>query len=186
MRNLDRWMPFKFRRKGPDDHKTERKAPDAMQRGTEDSPMWGAHMPALMEFFNEPFFRDPFAQMGRLDDWFGDFSPRRFQPTVDVVDEEEAVRVSAELPGLKKEEVKLELDNHVLTIRGEKKNEEERKENGAFRTERYYGYFQRAIPLPGQDLDEDNAVATFADGVLNVRFPKRPGKSTEGKEIPVG
>ena len=119
------------------------------------------------------------------DRWFGDFSPTRFSPTIDVVDEENALRVSAELPGMNKEDIHLSIDNDMLTIRGEKKNVEESRENGVFRSERFYGQFQRSIPLPGMDLDPEKVEATFDKGILMVRVPKRPEARPAARSIPV-
>lgn len=183
MGTLERWMPFKFRRK---------RAEDKAKEGTADAPQRGMMMPFegtplsqwMQHAFDTPFFRDPFARFEELDRWFGDFSPTRFEAAVDVVDEEGSLRVTAELPGMTRDDVKLSVDGDVLTIRGEKKNEEERKENGAFRTERYYGFVQRAVPLPS-NLDYDHADAKFDKGVLTVRFPKTAEKHEAGKQIKI-
>ena len=93
------------------------------------------------------------------------------------------MKVTAELPGMSKDDVELTFDERSLTISGKKENREETKENGVFRTERYYGYVQRTVPLPG-DLDRENAEASFENGVLSVRFKKTAPK-TEEKRIPV-
>ena len=103
---------------------------------------------------------------------------------MDVVDEEGALCVTAELPGMDQENIQLSVDNDVLTIRGEKRNEDESKEKGVFRTERYYGYFQRAVPLPS-DVDVEKAEAKFKKGVLTVRLPKRAGATESARQIPI-
>ena len=184
MSTLQRWLPFKFRRK----HADEKKAEIAADKPIAARPMasfFGMPMSQLMqEAFGEPFFRETFSRFGDLDQWFGDFAPAKFQPKVDVVDEEGALRVTAELPGMSKDDVQLSIEDDVLTIRGEKRNEEESKENGVFRTERYYGYTQRAVPLPSS-LNHDKAEATFDKGVLTVRFPKGAPTPDKGTEIPI-
>ena len=185
MSKLERWLPFKFRRKSDSEKKADpagapqpsaetlsQRVPQAHSPLT---PFFGAPMDKLFQsMFSDPFFRDPFSRLAELDRWFGDFSPARFQPTVDVVDEETCVGVTAELPGMSKDDIKLQIENDVLFIRGEKKNESQKTEQGVFRGERYYGYFQRAVPLPS-DVDHDKAEAEFDKGVLVVRLPKVPG-----------
>ncbi|HJL15617.1 MAG TPA: Hsp20/alpha crystallin family protein [Sandaracinaceae bacterium LLY-WYZ-13_1] len=182
MADLDRWNPFKFRRKSNEQKQQEapRTASSAL------SPLSRNHpMASLMEsFFQDPFFRDPFTRFGEIDRWFGDFSPETFRPSVDVVDEEDAIKVSAELPGMTKDDVQLSIDDDTLTIRGEKRNEEESKENGCYRTERSYGMFQRSIPLP-RDVDRDGVNASFDHGVLTVRLPKKGEVESGAKSIEI-
>jgi len=119
-----------------------------------------------------------------MDRWFGDFSPRRYAPSVEVSDDDKAIKVTAELPGMSKQDVKLQIDDGMLVISGEKKNEEEKKDDGVFRTERYYGYFQRAIPLP-EDVDKENVDAEFKQGVLTVRVPKLESTKARSRHIEV-
>jgi HSP20 family protein len=139
------------------------------------APMFSPQMQQLMRsFFDDPFFREPFGRFGQMDRWFGDFSPSRFSPSVEVSDEGKALKVTAELPGMEKDDVKLQLEGNMLVISGEKKSESENKDEGVFRTARYYGYFQRAIPIP-EDVDREKAAAEFKKGVLTIRFPKLEG-----------
>lgn len=186
MSTIERWLPFKFRRKRTEDKNTE--ATESKEAATAMTPFesfFGAPMTQLMRrAFDEPFFREPFARFAEVDRWFGDFSPSRFQPKIDVVDEEAALRVTAELPGMSKDDVELSIDRDMLTIRGEKRNVEESKENGAFRTERYYGVVQRTIPLPS-NLDTTKAEASFDQGVLTVRLPKGGEDLETEKKIPI-
>jgi HSP20 family protein len=146
-------------------------------------------IPASMQhlvgsFFNDPIFADPFARLDEMDLWFGDYSPRRFAPNLEVSDEGKVLEITAELPGMTKEDVTLQLDNGVLTISGEKKQSEEAKHEGVYRTERYYGSFQRSIPLP-EDLDQEKADAEFKNGVLTIRIPKLESTKTHGRRIEV-
>jgi HSP20 family protein len=103
-------------------------------------------------------------------------------PAVDVYEEQDHVIVKAELPGLSKDDVQLTVDEDTLTIKGEKKKEEEVKEKDYHRWERSYGAFLRTIPLPVQ-VKSDAATAQFKNGVLTVRVPKSeaPGR----KHIPI-
>ncbi len=179
MSKLERWNPFKFGRK-----KTEEKKKEAVEkRGTSQAPLAPAEFAALSPFgtlfdrlWRDGLTREPVSLFGDMDRWFGDFSPMRFQPAIDVVDEEDSLRVTAELPGMTKDDITLEMDEGRLTIRGEKRHVAEREENGAYRTERYYGSFERVVPLPA-DLDREHAKANFDSGVLSVWLPK----STSGE-----
>ena len=97
---------------------------------------------------------------------------RVLAPALDVTEDEHHVTVAVELPGLKKEDVRIQFENGVLTISGEKKVEKETKDKSWHRMERRYGSVYRAIALPS-GVQSENADATFSDGVLTVRLPKR-------------
>ena len=90
------------------------------------------------------------------------------RPKVELSETDKTVTVSAELPGMNEKDVQVEIANGVLSIRGERKSEH--NDEGKFFSERYYGFFQRQIPLEG--VQEDKAEATFRDGVLTVSLPK--------------
>ena len=96
-----------------------------------------------------------------------------FEPRVDVVETDQEVKVTAELPGLDAQDVDLTLAHNVLTIKGEKKHEHEEKGENYYRAERSYGAFQRSVVLP-QGVETDDAEAAFDKGVLTVTFPKTP------------
>ena len=112
----------------------------------------------------ETFWRDSdrLAPFGR-----SDLSPR-----VDVVENADTIVVSAELPGVKAEDVELTVEGDTLTLRGEKKEEREEKEKDYHRVERRYGSFSRSIHLPSS-VDSDKVVARSKDGVLVIDIPKR-------------
>lgn len=195
MSKLERWLPFMFKRnKAAQTTQAEpetRAEPAAIQPTTASYDPFGdmTRMSNLMGrmlegFHDDPFFRTPLARFSELDRWFGDFSPQRFRPTVDVVDEEAALRVSAELPGLDKDDVQVFIDDDVLVLRGEKRNVDESTERGIYRSERFYGSFQRAIPLPG-DVDREGVEARYQDGVLTVRLPKRPQSGQSQRQVAV-
>ena len=92
-------------------------------------------------------------------------------PALDITEDEHAFFVTAELPGLKKEEVQIGLENGVLSISGEKKQETESKDKNWHRMERRFGAFHRAVTLPA-GVEADKVEATFENGVLTVRVPK--------------
>ena len=92
-------------------------------------------------------------------------------PAMDVAESEDSLTIHAELPGLKKDEVKITIENGVLTLSGEKRLVKEEKKNDFHLVERRYGTFRRQITLPSQ-MDPDKAKASFEDGVLKVEIPK--------------
>lgn len=120
---------------------------------------------------------------GRMwDDWFnlgrglgnvftGAEMDRLLKPALNVAEGEHAFTITAELPGVTKEDVSITMENGVLTIAGEKKREEEHKDKSWHRIERVYGSFQRVMTLP-KGVDGDKAEASFKDGVLTIELPK--------------
>jgi len=102
-------------------------------------------------------------------------------PHVEVAERDDTVRVTAELPGLGERDVELSLEDNLLTIRGERRQENEDKERGY--TERFYGRFERRIPLPA-GIEPDKAAATFQDGVLTVTLP-RSAEADNRRRIPI-
>ena len=105
-----------------------------------------------------------------------------WHPAVDVFEDKEAVKIVAELPGVKPEDVKLSLENNLLTIRGEKKQEAEERSERVHRYERSYGSFERAFVLPST-VDGEKISAEYRDGVLTVTVPK--AERARPREIPV-
>jgi HSP20 family protein len=117
-------------------------------------------------FFNEPGWTAqyfPTFRFGR--DWEGGWNPE-----IDVFERNHFLVTKVDLPGLKKEEIKVEVANGYLTITGERKREEEEKKEEFYRCEREYGTFYRAVPLP-EGVKFEDVKATFADGVLEVSVP---------------
>jgi HSP20 family protein len=105
-------------------------------------------------------------------------------PKIELSETDKALTVSAELPGMTEKDVQIEIANGVLTIRGEKKSEhKDDKDGGKYFTERYYGSFERQIPL--EDVDEDEAEASFKNGVLTVSLPKSENPRAGVKRIAI-
>ena len=92
-------------------------------------------------------------------------------PAVDVTENKEGVRITVELPGVKPEDVKLSVENSVLTIRGEKRTQLDEKTDRMHRYERQYGSFERTFSLPSS-VDVERIEARFDAGVLTVELPK--------------
>ncbi|HJU74798.1 MAG TPA: Hsp20/alpha crystallin family protein [Gemmatimonadaceae bacterium] len=105
-----------------------------------------------------------------LSDYRGFGSTGAWTPQIEVVQKPNAFVLRADLPGLKPEEVDVSVEDGVLTISGERKQEHKEERDGFLRTERSYGQFYRAIPLP-DGADEDKVSASFKNGVLEVGIP---------------
>lgn len=107
-----------------------------------------------------------------------------FRPSIDVVRDGEELVVTAELPGIKAEDIDVSLDGGVLTIKGEKFEEKEASEDDRFVRERTYGKFQRRITLP-EGISADAMNATYDKGVLIIRVSIPEEKVDEPRHIPV-
>jgi HSP20 family protein len=105
-------------------------------------------------------------------------------PAVDIQETNDEYLVKADLPDVKKEDIKIELVNGVLTIEGERKQEKEEKGKKLHRVERQYGQFLRRFTLP-EEIDAAKIAAEFKDGVLNVTLPKSPNSKPKKIDIKV-
>lgn len=105
-------------------------------------------------------------------------------PRFDVAETEDAVVVEAELPGMTEKDVQVTLQDNVLTIKGEKKKEEETKKKNVYIAERSYGSFQRSLRL-GPDLDTDKVQAGFKKGVLTITVPKTEPAKSQSRTIDI-
>src|SRR3970282_1751870 len=142
-----------------------------------DLTRWERDMDRIMEGF---FDR-------RIRTWWPERWPERERlelegPVVDLFEDKNDIVVKAELPGMEKENVEVKLTDHMLTIKGEKKKEEEIKEENYYRSERSYGSFIRTLELPA-DVHADKVKASFKNGILEVRLPKT--EDARAKEIKV-
>ena len=93
-------------------------------------------------------------------------------PAVDIYENNDSVVVKAELPGVERDQISVEVKDGILTLRGERKFEKEVKEESYHRIERSYGNFQRSFSLP-VSVEQDEVTARFKDGVLEVILPKK-------------
>jgi len=105
-------------------------------------------------------------------------------PAIEVFERGNDLVVRADLPGLSKDDVNVEVENGVLTISGERRAEQEENREGFYRSERIYGAFSRSIALP-EGVNEDQVKATFKDGVLEVTIPKPSQEQRGGRRIDV-
>ena len=129
--------------------------------------------------FNFPtFFKSDFVP-------FREFENAQWVPQIEVLQNNGQFLVRADLPGLTKDDVKVEVTDNMLTISGERKEEKEEKREGFYRSERSYGNFYRKIPLP-EGAKTENAAATFQNGVLEITMPamkvEPPTRKLEIKE----
>ena len=149
-----------------------------------------------------PFGISPFSVVKRfgeeMDRLFGDFgldrnwippaltgeAGRTWTPQVEIFERDGELVVRADLPGLKKEDVKVELTDEGLTIEGERRSEHEENGEGYYRSERNYGNFYRRVPLP-EGVDPDDATAKFHDGVLEVTMPARKPVARAARKLAI-
>ena len=128
---------------------------------------------------------DPFSELERLSQrierLFEEMLPVRredgqvervWAPSVDVYETDRAFMVEVDLPGLKKDDVKITVENNTLTITGERKWKKDVNDENVHRQERFYGKFVRSFILP-DNVDRDHISASFQDGVLTIEIPKR-------------
>jgi len=132
--------------------------------------------------------------VGRLfEDFFTGFSLRPFSslmedmetftPRIDMTEDEKAIHVHAELPGLDEKDIDISLSSDSITISGEKKEETQSKGENYYCSERSYGSFTRVLPI--EDVDVDKVEAAFKMGVLNITLPKLAGEKRSHRKIAV-
>jgi HSP20 family protein len=105
-------------------------------------------------------------------------------PQIDMFHRNNELVVRADLPGLNKDDVKVDVTEDSITIQGERKREQEEEREGVYRSERAYGSFYRVIPLPEGTI-ADQAKATFKDGVLEVTMPAPPEQVRRGRRVEI-
>lgn len=110
---------------------------------------------------------------------FGDWSP-----PMDISEDDDEYTITADLPEVKKDQVKVTLDDGLLTIRGEREHKEEKRKKKYHRVERSYGKYVRSFRLP-DEVESDKIDANFEDGVLTVHLPKGEEAKTREKEIAI-
>ncbi|MCB9709111.1 MAG: Hsp20/alpha crystallin family protein [Myxococcales bacterium] len=133
---------------------------------------------------------DLFSEMPRLNEevnrLFGQNNRTSgFSPAVDIFEDKEAVYLKAELPGVKPEDIKVDVENRILTLRGERKFENEEKRDGYHRVERAYGGFTRSFSLP-ESVNTEKTEASLKDGILTLRLAKKPEVQPRQISVKVG
>ncbi|NVN88050.1 MAG: Hsp20/alpha crystallin family protein [Rhodopseudomonas sp.] len=127
-----------------------------------------------------PFRRSPFD----IEPLWGRGLKLTATPAVDIVENDSAYKVTAELPGMDEKNFEVKLDNGGLTIKGEKQEEKEEKQNGYHLQERRFGSFERYFAIP-EGVDADKIEASFKKGILTVTLPKKPDAKKPAKKIDV-
>lgn len=112
-------------------------------------------------------FTDQFGALTREESLTGSFVP-----PVDVYEDENSIQVRLEVPGVEEKDIDIQLENNLLTIRGERKFEKEEKEENFHRIERRYGSFTRSFTLPAT-VNSEQVQADYDKGVLKIQLPKR-------------
>jgi HSP20 family protein len=105
-------------------------------------------------------------------------------PRIDITQRSNEVVIRADLPGLNKEEVKVDVTDEAVTIQGERHGERDEEQGGIYRTERSYGSFYRSIPLP-EGAMVDQAKASFSNGVLEITMPAPPEQVNRGRRLEI-
>ena len=146
-------------------------------RPSMDLTRWERDMDRMMDDFFGRRFRPWWPER-----WFGGEAMDVRAPVVDLFEEKDDIVVKAELPGMDKDDIEVNLTDNMLTIKGEKKKEDEVKEKNFYRCERSYGSFLRNIDLPKAVL-ADKVKASFKNGILEVRVPKT--EEAKSKEVKV-
>lgn len=139
-------------------------------------------------------FRDLSILQERMNRVFEDASGRSWKsdepsattswsPAVDIYETENEIVVQAELPGVERKDITLNLENNVLTLKGERRFEKESNQDNYHRIERAYGNFSRAFSIPTL-VDEDKIRADYKDGILKIALPKK--EQVKAKQIQIG
>ena len=128
----------------------------------------------LNSFFDSRFFPSVwFSEESGLRDW---------RPVVDIYDEDDKIVIKAEIPGVDKDKINVDVKDGILTLTGERSYENEAKEENYHRRERAFGRFERSFALP-DGLDSDKIDADYKDGVLRIEIPKPEEKKPKKIEI---
>ncbi len=135
------------------------------------------------EHFNELENFDDKIQslLNTFPDFYSEYD-ESFYPKIDISEDEKNIYVDSELPGIKKDDIKITLNDNILTISGEKKSERKEKDLSFYRTERIYGSFSRSFTIPGE-INPDTVDAKFEDGILKVVVGKVKEKNVSGRLI---
>ena len=184
--SIKKWIPWNWFKKEEEDAGT----PVPVQRSATDDQL-PALSGSLARFHQEidRLFDQAFRGFDRLPVGFNrPLGPRMsdgmLRPTLDLGATDKAYTVSVEMPGVDERDLKVEIVNDTLTIRGEKKQETEEKEKNYYRLERSYGSFQRVLSLP-EDADQEGVAAIFKNGVLTVTMPRKAAPQAHVRQIEI-
>jgi HSP20 family protein len=123
--------------------------------------------------------------LGGFDWQSGESAGASWVPPVDVFEEADNIRITAEVPGVKPEDIEISLEGNLLTVRGTKQQEAEQRTERVHRYERMYGVFERAFTLPAS-VDPKNIKANYDNGVLTITLPKSEKAKPRQIEVELG
>jgi HSP20 family molecular chaperone IbpA len=155
------------------DTANERGRSSLMNRRDTQRDLW---MDPIQRFFNAFGLG---AAGNRIGDW------NMWNPQLETFQRGDELVIRADLPGLKKEDVNVEVTDDAIVISGERRDESVEDREGFYHSERSYGSFYRSIPLPEGTIG-DNAKANFKDGVLEITMPAPPREAARGRRIEIG
>lgn len=133
--------------------------------------------PFRSNFYQRSGFPRVFDMMNEMDQLFNQWSPTTesaedyFAPAIDVSENKKEYLFSVDAPGVKEKDINISVTGHQLSISGERRRESEEKSEKSYRSERFFGRFERSFMLP-EEVNTDQIEASFRDGVLEVRVPK--------------
>ncbi|WP_281983905.1 Hsp20/alpha crystallin family protein [Azonexus hydrophilus] len=184
--DFKKWAPWNWFKKEQEDQQNAASLP--VQRS--DLPVAGSAVSPIMQLHREidRLFDDAFRGFGfptlASPRWPSEL-PGMLRPALDIQETDKQYTIALEVPGVEEKDIQITLDNDVLVVRGEKRQEQEKKDGGFHRIERSYGSFQRALNLPA-DANQDAIKAAFKNGVLSITIDKREaGAPKQGRSIPI-
>lgn len=151
---------------------------------------WGREVPARRDVEENPLVSFQREINSLFDNFFQGFELApfeaygKFNPRIDMTEDEKEIKVMAELPGLDEKDIEINLSKDMLTIKGEKREEKEEKGKERYYVERTFGSFQRMLNIPAE-VDMGKVDATFKKGVLNITLPKVAKAKEEQKKIQI-
>lgn len=184
--DIKKWVPWNWFKKEEED--AVRTVPVKRKVGQDPSgvltdPLQHFHQ-EIDRFFDHAFSGFTGGPFGFERPLLSRYADGMLKPTLDLGATEKEYIITVEIPGVDEKNVKLEIANDTLTIRGEKKQEKEEKEKNYYRMERSYGSFQRVLSLP-EDADQDGVEASFSKGILTVTLPRKALPKSDVKRIEV-
>ncbi|WP_161598995.1 Hsp20/alpha crystallin family protein [Aidingimonas lacisalsi] len=176
--NLHKFSPWNWF-KSEDQETTQRPVSSSVEPAREVSPFWQMHreldrwMDNALRRWNLPVGQESLDALEGM-----------IRPSVDIAERDHEYRISIEVPGVDRKDLKLSLDDHRLVVEGEKRQESRNDDDRYQRVERIYGSFRRVLDLPGDAKAEDIS-ADFANGVLTVTLPRDTNVAAARREIPI-
>ena len=150
------------------------------------------NIPISTSNFTNPFLslhQEVDKAMNQLSDWFGEaklpfkeFDNLTLNPAIDFVEDDKLLKIEIEMPGMGEKDIKISIDNHTLTITGDKTTSKKDKGKNYTMREINYGHYERSVTLP-DNLNLDKAKATFKKGMLWIEFPKKIMSQSQPKTL---